>query len=428
MVLQISNTRIEDFCSKHPYFSAEQILLQCIDTIERCCSDDNSISMMEGMFSQFTNALNGMEEMFERKVSHAMKDLTLEMTHQIKNSNENITNAISMCSDVQEKRMKEDLCIELTKMKSEIPSLDLNVEEILHRANTENMSMIIEQMKCVSNPIMLGRLNDIHDSAVKSSEVLETMRVDLVRGRIVEQKVENIDVNLTKYLDRMKNPSSRGVKTETQFKILLESAFPTHEVNHVNSSDQKGRMDLNLVKENKPTILIDSKDYTGTVPKTEVEKFERDILLSKNHGIMIAPFGGISNKNHFEICKIGNRFGIFLTKTGMETKEIENAVEILYDLDKMLSKDDDVKEGLLLTEEMIDRLNSIITSNISKMKGLKDHLNLAIQQCDVSMFDSIKQILRLTSTNEDKKEHKCDICKRVFPSPQSLGGHRRSCR
>jgi hypothetical protein len=207
----------------------------------------------------------------------------------------------------------------------------------------------------------------------------------------------------------------------------LENKFPTHTIETVPSKKQKGRMDLSLVKDGYPVILLDLKDYSTTVPKNEVEKFEQDVLLSNNHGILVSPFSNISGKMNFQITLINNKIAMYINNCNLDATDIENAIRIIYDLDRYLFTSEENDNNISIKIENLEQINTLILENIEKIKKVKSYLSLAIQQCDTNMFDSLRQLLGIMS--EKKMETvKCEYCDKIFPSKRSISSHLRFCK
>ena len=467
-MLEINNDKIEQFCKKHPFFSVESILLFIIDEFAKC-TDATDKSIMESMFERLHSRMDQSEknirtsivsqvnedmlnEMFgnlysklketeqilntsiDTSVKSSITELTLSVLKEMKEGNASLVNLIKISAEMNDGKLEEKLRrLSTVELKSEIEKLTLQmqmngvtIENTVQKVSTENLGTILESMRSAVDPVILMRLDDIQAKNNFSADALGGMKTDINRISRLEDIMKDLSSNFNKYFDRMKNPSSRGHETETQLKIMLELAFPRHEVKTVASSQQKGRMDLNLVMEGKPTILIDSKDYKGTVPKTEVEKFERDIMISNNHGILFAPYGGIYNKDNFQICKYQNRLGVYVCNTGLSVTDIKNAVQVIYDLhDSMIAQSPD--NSTILSSEDVDKLNTVIGENIEKLKTVKNHLQLAIHQCDMVMFDRIKQIVGIQGKDNEKITN-CSICFKEFPNAKSLGSHKRHCK
>lgn len=368
MSIVITNPVVLDFCKNNPLFIPEDVLLFHINIITQLHKETVDSQTVQKSLQQFMTQ-------FQYSESNVM----------------------------------------LNKVTQELD----NIKEMLDN----KQSSLIENVKNIPNPILLNQINHISHRQTADSSQLDSK---------INQISDNISVisnSLHGYLERLKISSVKGSATETKFQILLENAFPTHTIETVPSKKQKGRMDLSLVKDNYPTILLDLKDYSTTVPKTEVDKFEQDILLSNNHGILISPFSNISGKINFQISLINNKIGIYISKCNLDVTDIEHAVRIIYDLDKTLLKgmEQSHSTGHTINLQQMEQINTLILENVEKMKKLKSHLSLALQQCDVTMFDSLKQMLGIMS---EKKEEtiQCKICLKIFPTKRSISSHLRFCK
>jgi hypothetical protein len=96
------------------------------------------------------------------------------------------------------------------------------------------------------------------------------------------------------------NSSKKGQVAETVLLNVLTEAFPDTEM--LDTSHQANSGDIQMVREDKPTILIDSKNFgSKTVPKRDLDKFYTDIQQNNCSGILCNAFGGIANKKHTSI-------------------------------------------------------------------------------------------------------------------------------
>ena len=213
--------------------------------------------------------------------------------------------------------------------------------------------------------------------------------------------------------------AQKGIDTEIELKVLLEKEFPTCEIIHVGSKDQKGKADINIVQENHPVIILDSKNYTNTVPRREVEKFERDLLLSGDHGILFAPYSGIYNKRNFQISIINTSISVYISNTGMEVGDIKNAIEIIYFMDNFMKSD----KGVSFTKDTMSLVNELINKQYENTKKVREHLTNAMKICDTSFLDDIKNLLKFT----DNKKNECGKCGKVFKTVKPYENHIQKC-
>ena len=81
---------------------------------------------------------------------------------------------------------------------------------------------------------------------------------------------------------------------------ILNTLYPSaQDIEYV--GDKKETGDIMLVRENKPTILVENKNWEKIVSKEEVKKFIHDVETQNCCGIFLSQNTGIANKRNFEI-------------------------------------------------------------------------------------------------------------------------------
>lgn len=241
---------------------------------------------------------------------------------------------------------------------------------------------------------------------------------ELSSRKEIQENISNIDSNLNSYLEKMK--ISKGIMTETKFEILLENGLQGYEIYRIPSIFQKANMDFRIKKEDKPDILVDIKDYKRTVPKDEIIKFENDILLSGNHGILVSPFSNISGKINFQLSIINGCIGIYISNIGLNISEIIYAIQVIYCIDSILTTQSGV---FSLSKEILDKINTNLNEYTIRVTSIKNHLTLALSDCNSLCLDNIRMYLELKSENL----HICSKCSREFKNARGLGSHKKSC-
>lgn len=324
----------------------------------------------------------------------------------------------------------EGVMDQLEKIKMMITNEGLTIENVMTKMQAGQVTSMVDQLRDVVNavnPVVMNRLNEIHEHHARSEKTVDDIKSEMAKIPLIQSRLEDFSREWGQYLDRMKKPSGRGIQTELETKVQLEARLPMHEIVHVPSKDQKGQMDLIVRREGYPDISIDLKDYTNkNVPKSEVDKFERDVILSSSHGILVSCYSGITNKEHFHVSKINNRYAIYLSNTGGDVGEMVTAIKMLYYLDSVSEEED--RSSVRIGREELERVNGMIGENVEKIKTMRNHLKLTLQQCDEMMFEGIQRILGLMSEKvKIEEEHECGKCGRMFRNKGGLGSHKRSC-
>jgi hypothetical protein len=66
----------------------------------------------------------------------------------------------------------------------------------------------------------------------------------------------------------------------------------------------------------------------------------------------------------------------------------------------------------------------------TRVKSIKNHLSLALEQCDNILFDSIKKKLGIKSEQQatEKGNFNCTLCNRNFSTQRGINIHDKSCK
>lgn len=376
MSITIENPEIISFCESHPDFDLEKCLLFHINLIKdyiKADKQDTPLSIMT------------------RLISQSMKI--------IEKSNENLKVSL------------EEKIAAMTTQTQKDQQLDMN--EIIRTTflGEDSISgLLVDSVKNTTNVILSEKMSELINGQQNTKDRLLS----------IDNTVSKVKGDLTNYLEKMK--INRGIGTETKFHILLENALPSYVINRVPSKLQKGNMDIVILNEAKGTkILLDLKDYTRTIPATEVDKFEKDMILAGNDGVLLSPFSNISGKVNFQLSTIGGRIAIYLSNTGLDTADVVKAIQVIEHI-KDLNL---LKSGVTITDEVLSKISSSILSSERRLGNIKNHLKLAMQELDAEMFSEIKNALKLKS----EAIFKCPVCgDESFVSARSLGAHKRFCK
>jgi hypothetical protein len=129
---------------------------------------------------------------------------------------------------------------------------------------------------------------NIFNSILSSTETRLENRLselkDISKTNITSQTL--LQSNVGELLKKMENSSSKGKISENILFNILQSIYPTAEINSVGGVKETG--DIMLIRKDKPTILFENKNYDKNVVQEEVKKFLRDVELQNCCGIMLA--------------------------------------------------------------------------------------------------------------------------------------------
>lgn len=287
-MIEINDSELEEFIYKYPTFNPIKILRYHMEIIKSLYNEKDS----------------SMETDLEKILHQSESKITNNLQVMISKYFEDYMTITKKESE----DIKSDLKLKLYELQDNLKTIEIHelkpnerINEIYYNQKeaTNALVDIKESLKNNYNNNENNKINELYYTQQVSQDVLTNIQEKLKPFDTLSEQISNnlkdsiipmaaniqeINVNLKEYLEKLKNPSKRGSNTEKIFTQLLENIFPKSEIIQVASRDQKGRMDINLITFDKQPILFDLKDYKTTVPKGEIEKFERDILLSNKHG------------------------------------------------------------------------------------------------------------------------------------------------
>ena len=234
----------------------------------------------------------------------------------------------------------------------------------------------------------------------------------------IDQTLESIKENFST------NSARKGQMTETLLINMLRDALPDTEVNDMSNKANSG--DIHLVRDNLPIILIDSKNFgNNTVPKRDIDKFYRDIQENNCCGILCNTFGGIANKQNFEIDIVDNNIMIFIHSHKFEAELFKMAVNIIYNMHNKIKKEDKNSGNVIIKNESYQNLkieyNYYIQSFRHHLDIIKANVN-SLSQLSFTLLDAFFK-RRAVSGNSDKKPYTCHICATSVSTEKILKVH-----
>lgn len=405
----------------------------------------NYKSEIEHIQKQTCDALNRMGPDILNNVYVKMYEINKETERNIellinKSGNENINNMVEKIE-----KETENIIIKTKMVISDImPKHDNEYNEIINKFSNE-IATKIDQYK--NNTITLETLNIILSEKNKLlTQDIQTNMINYLNN--VENNIKNttdktekhheiIEKELRKFLDQYKVSSKKGEFSEQILQTVLSSMFPQDEIINVTREGEK-KCDFELLRENKPSILIENKDYeTTNVPKHEVQKFVTNIIDNNKCGIMISQRNGISGKCDFEIEFHNNLVLIYLHKVNYDANKIQTAIDIidnlyprlteLYTNDKFIISNAQINkineeyiEFIKQRNDVINDINVILTTTIDKIKKLEI---LSINTILCNNFSDIK----LKNNKQNITNSICKNCNKSFAGPKALSNHIRSC-
>ena len=301
-------------------------------------SDENFNKKLENIEKQHTININKLKEenrMYEDRISNIEKVFIQEKN-----------NALS--------RLKKSLCLEHNESTNNLKTKIENLENKINKTNSDWLNKLN-----VERSENLNRINKINK---EHKEEISKMRDKY------DEKIENYYSSLNDMNKLQDNSCLKGKVGEVKMNSTLNMLFPKCEIEDTHKQPNRG--DFVLTNENEKKILIDNKDYNQNIPKKEIEKFKRDMIVNNDihAGILASNKTGVARRSDFEIEIINNKPVIYLHNTNKNNNKIKIAADFLYSI--VQSPHIDLKD-----KEVIDTIKSSANEFRKKITKIKKDID-----------------------------------------------------
>lgn len=375
-ILSIDDPVVFKFCTKHKTFNPNVILLTFIDQFNNANNDapdkDQLMLTLSTFQDSMLNRFNTLEKDLVSKHDTSLSQLSGNLTNTVTSSVAGATSQIS----------------------SNVNSIISNTSFTVPTDSLKEA--IMSSMPSDQGVYLQTQVSNLHDKLSTVKEALYTVQNDL---RPIYQMSNNTMSTLGELSKKFINSGNKGKAGEEFTEKLLKQTFPTHRVTTVASSLQKGQMDIRFESDNLPTIGFEVKNYKDMVPHNQVEKFERDILESNTHGIMLSLTSGISGKPHQHLNILSNKcVALYLSCNDFDAmSSIQTAVSAIYLLDPLLKANKDVEgNSLTVTQDTVNLIRGIIDKNKKDMGEIERTLKDLLEKVKRMTWDEILSLLGVT--------------------------------
>ena len=434
LFIQIMQKLIEN---SNPSFNIN-VVSQLLDNVKNL---QTQVSNVSDMFSKNNSDMNSNITMkfleFKREYIEDIKMILSNNTSEkiapiIKEYNDTILDKTRiMFSEIIPKNQEiisKDIENSMKNLHSSI-NQDTNIL-LKNSVNKETLDNFINSLEEKFSKTIVNSQN-IFNSIISSSENRLENRLselkDISKTNISSQTL--LQSNVSELLKKMENSSSKGKISENILFNILQSIYPTAEINSVGGSKETG--DIMLIRKDKPTILFENKNYDKNVIQEEVKKFLRDVELQNCSGIMLAQHYGITNKENFEIEMNNNNVLVYLHRVEYDADKIKAAVDII---DHFKSKLVDVNkiggDDINIDKDVLDEINKeyqmFIANKLSHIKTIKDCQQRLLTQIEEIKIPNLEHFLSKLYASSSKEDI-CEYCNYVAKNPRALVAHQRGC-
>jgi hypothetical protein len=235
----------------------------------------------------------------------------------------------------------------------------------------------------------------------------------------IAYKINSIDSTLNQLHNTFTNNSSKkGEITENILFNNLIKAFSNCEV--LNTSQTPNSGDIMIRKENKPDILIDSKNFQNNVPKIDLEKFYRDCELNNCSGILCNVNNGIANKDNFQVDIQDSRIYVYIANHEFDNTLFQLAVKIIYNIHEIIKKN---KTNMIeIDKELFERIKIEFNFFLQTFKQHIATIKQNITSLEQLAMNQLEQFFKRSNFN-DLKPFSCASCGAGYGSAKALKKH-----
>ena len=434
LFVQIMQKLIEN---SNPSFNVN-VVSQLIENVKNL---QTQVSNVSDMFSKNTSDMNACFTMkfmeFKREYVEDLKMILSNNTSDkvapiIKEYNDTLLDKTRIMINEIIPKNQETITKDIeNSIKNLHSSINQDTNTLLKSAvNKDTLDSFINSLEEKFSKTIVSSQN-IFNSILSSTETRLENRLselkDISKTNITSQTL--LQSNVGELLKKMENSSSKGKISENILFNILQSIYPTAEINSVGGVKETG--DIMLIRKDKPTILFENKNYDKNVVQEEVKKFLRDVELQNCCGIMLAQHYGITNKENFEIEINNNNVLVYLHKVEYDADKIKAAVDII---DHFKSKMIDINkihgDDITIDKDVLDDINKeyqLFTANkLSHIKTIKDCQQRLLTQVEEIKIPNLEHFLSKLYAYSSKEDI-CEYCNYVAKNPRALTAHYRGC-
>jgi hypothetical protein len=268
------------------------------------------------------------------------------------------------------------------------------------------------------------RINEIKTSTEQHIQDIKQMSSSNQSSQTLLQN------NVSELLKKMEISSVKGKCSENILFNILQSLYLTAQIDIV--GEQKETGDFMLMRKNRPTILIENKNWNKNIVQDEVKKFIRDVETQNCCGLFLSQNFGIANKENFEINIHNGNILLYVHEVNNDAEKIKIAIDIIDNfklkLDEIVVNNGD---GYNIDKEILDEINKeyqlFATQKLLQIKMVKDFSSKMVKQLEELSFPCLEHFLS-TKYAFSSSKYVCEFCEYVAKNQSAMSAHKRGCK
>ena len=185
-----------------------------------------------------------------------------------------------------------------------------------------------------------------------------------------------------------------------------------------------------LIRNNKPRILVEVKNWEKNVVQEEVRKFIHDIETQKCCGLFIAQNYGIANKEQFQIDIHDGNVLVYIQYVHNDAEKIKVAIDIIDHFKSKLDEFDNKSDIDTISKELLDTINQeyqmYSSQKLNILKTIKDFNTRILKQVEDIVIPSLDNYLSSRYASSSSK-FVCQYCEYIGKNQQAMSAHQRGC-
>jgi hypothetical protein len=438
MTIHINNKRIIDFCTKHPSFDIEKTVLSFIDFVEETYTSANP-SLDSNLASQILTNLKTLQQQVQgidstisikqneyinksmeikKEYIDDVKNILMLNNNEkivpiIKEYNETFINKLSLLfKDLIPKEQQAQTMYLQTVLKNIEQNVAMEMNKGVNQESIDRMLGVIDQKFA----------SILTHSEQKITNVLSTLSQNKQDDNILHMKLDNM-------LDKLGKTTDKGKISENMLEFNLQSIYPTAEIRNVVNTPHSG--DFWLIRKDKPTIIVENKNYKETVYGETVQKFIDDMNEHNLCGIMISQNSKIVHKNNFEIEIHNGNVAVYIHECNYDPNKIKIAVRIIDTFKSKIEKNKNDNATIHIDKDILEKINKEFQlfnnkkrQHIAEIKNMYDTLTKSAEDMEM---ESLDELLESQGLLTNVKKYVCGKCPRTFKTQKGLDTHERIC-
>jgi len=296
-----------------------------------------------------------------------------------------------------------------------------NLSEFYSNLDINNKNHLTTLLDSFNDKIQNLNQRSINDLDKRIIDTIASLNTNVINSIQNHSQINRIQETLMLLNNNFTNNSSRkGAMTEQILYKNLLSAFPDSEI--INSSNTPHAGDIQIKKDGRPDILIDSKHFESTnVPKCDLEKFQSDCKINNCSGILACSFSGIANKKHFEIDIVDGRIYVYISNHQFDTTLFQLAVRIIYGIHSIIKEHK--TDNIMLERQLFERLKVEFTYFNQTLQTHLDAIKTSINSISQLSLTQLDNFFKRSNFSNELKKFSCTFCSTGFSSAKAMTKH-----